>query len=99
MQPGAVLLRVSDLGLMDILEMESSPARSRLLIQWQTARARLEETVVGEARLRALEAGVGPKVPDTSPPVPPPRIVVRYPDGRGEEWQRNKPRQDPDAAL
>ena len=97
MEPGAVLLRVSDLGLTDILEMKPSPARSRLLLQWLASRARLEETVVGEARLQALEAGVGPKVPDTGPPVPPPRIVVRYPDGRVEELQRDAPRQDPDA--
>ena len=98
MQLGASLLRVSDLGLVDILEMESSPARSRLLLQWLASRARLEETVVGEARLQALEGGVGQKVPDTGPQAPTPRIVVRHPDGRVEELQRDEPRKDPDAA-
>ena len=96
---GADLRRVLEVALLDTLEQENSVARTRALAHVISVMGRLKETTEFEARLQALEVGVRGARPDAPPQPLPPRTYLRHPDGRLEELQRDKPREDPDAAA
>ena len=61
---GADLQRVLELALADTLELENTVPRTRALTQLVSVAARVKETTELEARLRALEVGVGREAPD-----------------------------------
>ena len=96
---GAGLRRILEVALLDVFELENSVPRARTLAYLVSVAARVQEQTEFEACLRALEAGVWREVPDADSQAPAPRIVVRHPDGRGEERQRDAPQEDPDAAA
>ena len=61
---GADLQRVLELALTDTLELENSIPRTRALAHLVAVAARVKETTEWEARLQALEDGVGREAPD-----------------------------------
>ena len=63
----ADLQRVLELALTDTLELENSIARARALAHLVSVGVRVKETAEFEARLRALEVGVGREAADAGP--------------------------------
>ena len=59
----AQIRRVLEVAILDALGLENSVARSRVLVSCVVAAAKLLETGELEARLEAVEAALGPRLP------------------------------------